>query len=228
MRPITRLFLAIMLFTATLYAKDEPNSKVVIDRMVIAYGGEQNIKQLNAYEQFWKIETKTTDTNGTDNRMVMMPSSLTTELIYPNKTEVRILHNNYGTKKFSNKTIKAQGPMLDAMKLQLMRIYHPLILQSKLNNITASEDANYYILTLKQGSIAAKYFVSKENYLIEKVIGQLQMGGQAMEFVTLYEDYKVQNGVMVPHKEIKYAGSVNTAIMHLQKMHFITAPKIIH
>jgi len=228
MKLLHTLLFTFTLIATGLYANTPPNAKVVIERMIIAYGGEQNIQKLNAYEQVWKIETKTTDTNGTDERMVMMPNSLTTKLIYPDKTEVRMLHNNYGTKKFDNKIIQAKGPMLDAMKLQLMRLYHPLVLQSKLSAISTSEDATHYILTLTQGTVSASYFVSKENYLVEKVIGKLRMGGQDMEFVTLYEDYRPIHGVMVPHKEVKYAGDVNTAIMHLQKMRFIAAPKIKH
>ncbi len=223
----TLLFMFTLISTA-LYADTSPDANVVIDRMIVAYGGEQNIQKLNAYEQFWKIETKTTDTNGTDERMVMMPNSLSTELIYPDKTEVRMLHNNYGTKKFDNKTIQAKGPMLDAMKLQLMRLYHPLVLQNKLPHISASEDATHYILTLTQGTVSASYFVSKEHYLVDKVIGKLHMGGHPMEFVTLYEDYRPTQGVMVAYQEVKYAGSVNTAVMHLQTMHFLAAPKIKH
>ena len=221
------LFFTLTLLTAGLLANDTPHADVIIKRMIVAYGGKQNIQQLNAYEQFWNIETKTTDTNGTDERMVMMPNSLSTKLLYPNKTEIRMLHNNYGTKKFDDQLIQAKGPMLDAMKLQLMRLYHPLVLQRKLSHIHASEDAKHYILTLTQGSISAQYFVSKERYLVDKVIGKLQMGAQTMEFVTLYKDYRPVQGVMVPYKEIKYAGNVNTAVMHLLKMHFLTAPKII-
>jgi len=110
----------------------------------------------------------------------------------------------------------------------IFAFYHPLVLQNKLRNISASEDAKDYILTLKEGSLSAQYFVSKETYLIEKVVGKLSMGGQPMEFVTLYDDYRAIKGVMVPYKEVKYAGSVNTAVMHLQKMHFLAAPKIRH
>ncbi len=222
------LLLTLTLFTHGLLANAAPDANVIVHRMIVAYGGEQNLQKLNAYEQLWKIETKTTDTNGTDARMVMMPNSLSTKLIYPNKTETRMLHNNYGSKKFDSRTITAKGPMLDAMKLQLMRLYHPLVLQQKLSHITALENTSHYVLTLTQGSLTAQYIVSKENYLIDKVVGTLQMGGAPMEFVTLYEDYRPFQGVMVPYKEVKYAGSVNTAIMHLQNMHFLTAPKIRH
>ncbi len=228
MKLFRTLLLMLTSIATALYANPTPDTKVIIDRMIVAYGGDHNIQKLNAYEQFWNIETKTTDTNGTDTRMVMMPNSLSTELVYPNKTETRMLHNNYGTKTFDNQTIQAKGPMLDAMKLQLMRLYTPLVLQKKLSHITASEDATHYILTLPQGTITTIYFVSKENYLVEKVIGKLQMGNQAMEFVTLYKDYRPLQGVMVAYKEVKYAGSINTAIMHLKKMHFLAAPKIRH
>jgi len=38
---------------------ENSNMTAVIDKMMQAYGGEKNVKQLNAYEQVWHIETKT-------------------------------------------------------------------------------------------------------------------------------------------------------------------------
>lgn len=192
--------------------------------MIEAYGGEKNLAQLNNYEQTWHIETKTSDTNGTDKRTVHLPTFLKTELIYPNKTEIRTLENGIGTKQFGSATIQAQGPMLDAMKAQLMRLYHPLIFKDNVTRINISENPEHYILGFTADSVTAEYYVSKQSYLIEKVIGRLQMGYQTMEFLTLYEDYKLLNGVRIPHTETKYAGSVNTAMMRLTEMKFTSAP----
>lgn len=190
-------------------------SHVIIDKMIEACGGEKNLVQFNHYDQVWNIETKTTDTNGTDKRSVHLPSYLKTELTYPNKTEIRILDRDSGTKQFGSQIIPAHGPMLDAMKAQLIRLYHPLILKEKMADITVSEENGYYILTLNAGTVSADYFVSTKSYLIDKVVGRLRMGPQQMEFLTLYDDYRAFEGVMIPHIETKYAGSVNTAVMRL-------------
>lgn len=215
-----KLFLLITFFSITLHANGL-SSAVIIDKMINAYGGKKNIERLGSYEQVWHIETKTTNKNGTDYRKVDMPYLLRTKLVYPDKTETRVLVKDYGTKQFNNKKIQAQGPMLDAMKLQLMRLFNPLVLKDKLKDITLHVKENHYLLSLKNGTITAEYFVSKNNFLVHKVIGRLRMGSQSMEFLTIYEDYKPVNGVLVHHKEIKYAGSVNTAIMILKDMKFV-------
>ncbi len=217
----------ICLFFASMLAAKELSSESVIKSMIDAYGGKKKIEQLNAYTQVWDIETKTSDINGTDHRTVLMPDSLRTELVYPNKKEIRLLIKNSGIKQFDNSVQKAQGPMLDAMKLQFMRIYNPLILEKKLNSITLlPTDGDHYILKLIEKGLSTEYVVSKKNYLIDKVIGTLKMGGTDMQFVTYYKDYKPVNGVMAAHKEIKYAGSVNTAIMRLKKMKFVKKSEI--
>lgn len=215
MKIVLQLILTIVLSATVTYGA-EPSSTKLLDKMIKVYGGQENLKQLNDYKQSWHIETKVSDKNGSDSREVMMPSYLYTHLWYPHKTEIRVLDNGKGIKKYSQRTIEAKGPMLDAMKLQLMRLFHPLELKKRVKNITISSTPTHYILSLNEDGLTAKYFVSKKSFLIEKVIGTLKMGGQKMEFLTLYQDYKRVNGVMIPHKEIKYAGDVNTAIMRLK------------
>lgn len=223
MKMVIKLVMTMLIVTVSINAK-ESSPAMIIDEMIKEYGGEKNIKQLNSYEQVWHIETMMSDKNGTDNRMVLMPDLLRTELIYPDKTEIRSLVRDYGTKQYGERMIQAQGPMLDAMKLQLMRLYNPLVLKTKLKDTTILPDEKYYILSVNINGLVAKYFVSKKSYLIEKVIGKLTMGNQSMEFKTLYQNYKYVKGVMMPHKEIKYAGSANTAIMRLQTTTFMAPP----
>ncbi|MCF6310369.1 MAG: hypothetical protein L3J19_07885 [Sulfurimonas sp.] len=220
MNTVLKIFLFAAFFSAILNASELTSEKIV-DKMITAYGGEKNIKKLNSYEQVWNIETKTNDRNGTDNRKVDMPYFLSTELTYPDKKEIRVLIKDYGTKQFTNRKIQAKGPMLDAMKLQLMRLYNPLVLKNNLKDITLVPKKKQYLLSFKNGTVTAEYFVSKKSFLVEKVIGRLKMGSHSMEFLTLYEDYKLRSGVMVHHKEIKYAGSTNTAIMRLKNMKFL-------
>ena len=223
MRILTKLLLAMVLLALSLEAK-APNAEMVIHNMIQAYGGEKNLSKQNYYEQVWHIETMMSDKNGTDNRMVHLPDLLRTELVYPDKTEIRSLVKGFGIKQYDQRKIQAEGPMLDAMKLQLMRVYTPLVLRDKADQITVTQDKDHYILTLAVESLKAEYFVSKTKFVIEKVVGTLSMGTQTMAFLTLYENYKLLDGVLLPHKEIKYAGDVNTAIMHLRETKFIAPP----
>lgn len=213
--------LAAMLLLTSLNASDTALEKV-LNKMVDVYGGEENIAKMNDYEQVWLVEAKAGNKNGTDHRVVSLPGSLRTELTYPDKKETRLLVDGHGTKEFGGTKVEAKGPMLDAMKLQLMRLYNPLILKNRAKNIELGSDDANHILTLKDGTLETKYFVSKREYMIEKVVGKLSVGAQSMEFVTLYKDYEKKEGAMLPTTETKYAGSVNTAVMKLQAMKLLT------
>lgn len=207
--------LATVLLLTSLSAKDSASDEI-LNKMINVYGGEKNIIKMSNYEQVWLIEAKAGNSNGSDHRRVSLPDSLSTELTYPDKKERRVLVEGYGVKEFGDKKVVASGPMLDAMKLQLMRLYNPLVLKNRAQNIELGSDDANYILTLKEGELETKYFVSKRDYLIEKVVGKLSFGAQSMEFVTLYKNYEKKEGVMMPTIEVKYAGDVNTAVMKLQ------------
>jgi len=219
MKQIITIFLTMLVLISPAFAQ-ESDIDAVINKMLTASGGEEKLLQLNNYKQTWNVEFMNSDKSGYDKRTIILPEYLKTEIIYPDKREVRIVDKETGTKIFGNKTLQAKGPMLDAMRLQLMRLYHPLELKNRAKNLTMTQNNKQYILALKNGAIAVEYIVSKKTYLIEKVIGRLQMGPQQMEFLTRYEDYKSKNGVLIPHKEVKFVGSMNTAIMTLKKIEF--------
>ncbi len=214
-----RQFLIILFLITSAFAQ-KSDVGIVIDKMVTASGGEEKLLQLNNYKQTWNVEFMNSDKSGFDKRTVILPEYFKTEIIYPNRKEIRVVDKESGTKIFGDKTLQAKGPMLDAMRLQLMRLYHPLELKKRVKDLTMTQNNKQYILALKNGSIAVEYIVSKKTYLIEKVIGRLQMGPQQMEFLTRYEDYKTENGVLIPHKEVKFVGSMNTAIMTLKEIEF--------
>ena len=82
MKIAIKLFVTLFLLGTSLHAQGA-NAEAIISKMIKAYGGEANLKQLNDYEQLWKIEAKTNNKNGTNNRKVMMPAYLYTKLQCP-------------------------------------------------------------------------------------------------------------------------------------------------
>lgn len=216
------LLLTLLCVTSPLFAV-QPDCAQILKQMVEHYGGAAALEKLNApYRQYWDLIAVTSNEKGTDQRTIDLPQMLTVELTYPSKSEKRILHGDVGEKVF-NKTehVAVQGPGLLAMKLQRMRLYNPLLLQRRTAEISASDEGDsYYRLTLIEGPITTDYYVNRQTLLIDKVTGTLMMNGAAMTFLTEYHDYKAVEGIMMPHKEVKYAGNVNTAVLTLRDTYF--------
>lgn len=186
--------------------------------LVQSYGGKENLKKLDSWKAAWQIESSAKGETGTDTRSISLPGKLRVELKYANSSELRIINGDKGYRGFSGSPLlPASGPPLEAMKLQRMRMYTPLTLLEKKKNLTVDEEGGFKVITLKQGGITGKYFVNPASMRIERFIGRMEMNGQAMEFKTEYSDFKTIEGVILHHKEIKYAGSVNTAVMALKE-----------
>jgi len=224
MKIVTKILLIVAFFALSVEASGL-NKEAIVDKMIEVYGGEALLWQVSSYDQVWEIDRKTDNKKGVDYREVTLPDYLRTKLIYTDKIEIRTLLKNKGEKEVNGKKKNQIGPMLEAMKLQLMRLYSPIILKKQIRNITLSVSPTYYELSLAKGTSIAKYFVSKKSFLVEKVIGTLKVGKDTMEFKTLYQDYRNIHGLMLAHKEIKYASDINTAVMSLKDMKVVRATK---
>ena len=88
MKYIISILLIALFLSNTANAKDL-DANAIINKMIKAYGGKKKLSQLNNYKQTWNIEFMTSDKSGFDNREVSMPHQLRTEIVYPERTEVR-------------------------------------------------------------------------------------------------------------------------------------------
>jgi hypothetical protein len=101
------------------------------------------------------------------------------------------------------------------MKLQMMRLYSPLTLKGK-SGISVTEGKGVKLITLKEGTLTSIYHVNSITFRIEKVVGRFDMGGRQMEFQTEYSDFKKVDGVLIHHRENKFAAGMNTAELFLK------------
>jgi hypothetical protein len=185
--------------------------------MITEYGGEENLKKLDSYASLWKIKVQVREQEGKAVNSVQMPDKLRVELIYPDRTELRVVNGSKGYKGFNGGAAQeVSGPQLDSMKLQLMRLYTPLELKRRMARLQLSEGDGVKLITLKEGELTVVYHVNPTTKRIDKVVGKLDMGGRQMEFVTEYSDYKLVDGVLIHHKENKFAAGTNTAILYLK------------
>ncbi len=214
-----------LLLGANLYA--EPSKDKILDRMVEVYGGSEALLKAASYIQRWRVVRAADEVEGSDNRRVTLPDRLYIELSYPDRGETRILEGEIGIKVFNGHDKRqVSGPMLDAMKAQLMRLYTPLQLKEFSSDIKVERKDGDYILLLAKEGVECDYYVDSKNFHIVKTVGKLKMGPQIMQFVTLYKDFSKTDGVLMPHTEIKYAGNVNTATNYLLSTRFVKIKKV--
>ncbi|WP_456402728.1 hypothetical protein [Hydrogenimonas sp.] len=215
-----------LLFAGSLLAETLEKG-VLLEKMVEAYGGQKALAHATSYTQHWRVVRAADGVEGTDTRRVTLPNRLYIDLRYPDRSETRILEGEVGIKVYNGHDKRqVQGPMLDAMKVQLMRLYTPLELQKVSERLTVGQRDGYYILSLAKEGVACDYYVNPNNFHIEKTVGKLQMGGSQMAFVTLYKAFSPVDGVLMPHTEVKYAGNVNTATNYLTDTTFIHLKRV--
>jgi hypothetical protein len=198
---------------------NETNLEMVLDRLVQVYGGEENLSRMNNMVQRWDMVAFMGNRHGTDTRSVSVPGKLRVVLDYGEKSETRILNRGTGFYVFSGKEPEpVNGMQLDAMQLQLMRLYSPLTLRNKIASIALIENGDLLALSLAENGLHVHYLVNTTDWRIEKVAGVLTMHGREVQFLTEYSDFKTINGVLMHQKENKFANGVNTAILQLREV----------
>ncbi|MBE9531390.1 MAG: hypothetical protein IME98_01125 [Proteobacteria bacterium] len=189
---------------------------LLLDEMIGAYGGLENLKKLDSYTSVWAMEVKVRPQKGKVVTFVEQSGKLRVELLYPNRLEKRVLNGAKGYRAYNNDPLtEVSGPKLDSMKLQMMRLYSPLTLKNKADIVVTEGEGVMYI-TLKEGALTSVYHVNATTFRIEKVVGNFKMGPRDMEFQTEYSDFKKVDGVLMHHKENKFAAGMNTAELFLK------------
>jgi hypothetical protein len=191
----------------------------LLDRLIETYGGEANLQKLNSQIQLWDVVALTSNRHGTDVRALDAPDKLRVQLTYPDKREVRIINGSASFASYGGEPEASVGrPQSDAMRLQLMRLYSPLVLKGKRQALSLEADGGNYVLTLFEHGVRVDYVVNSKTWRIEKVVGGLAINGQEFRFVTEYSDFAFRNGVLVHQRENKFAGATNTAILQLRQI----------
>jgi hypothetical protein len=190
-----------------------------LENMIAAYGGEKNVRKLDRMVQEWDLLALMRNKQGTDKRSINLPRQLKVELTYPDKQETRVLDGDAGYAVFNDRDPAAATDMQrKAMQLQLMRFYSPLTLRERIDAIELSETDTHLTLTLRDAGLQADYVVDTETWYIVKVVGTLAVNGATMQFVTEYSEFAMVDGVAIHHRENKFVGSTNTAVLKLKRV----------
>jgi hypothetical protein len=137
----------------------------------------------------------------------------------PDKQETRVLNGAAAYAIFGDREpAVASGMQRSAMRLQLMRFYSPLTLRDRIESLDLSDGNGNVTLTLREDGLKAEYVVDTETWHIVKVVGTLSINGATMRFVTEYSEFAKVDGVLVHHRENKFVGHTNTAVLRLKRL----------
>ena len=191
----------------------------VLQNIIESYGGEENLRKLDSQIQEWSVFAMMGNRHGIDLRTLRIPDQLKVELTYPSKKETRIVNGDTSFVAYGSAPAQtAVHPQIDAMRLQLMRLYSPLVLRDKIAALSITVDGELCALTLFENGVRVDYLVNTDNWHIEKVVGSLAMKGGEMRFLTEYLDFTFHEGVLIHQRENKFAGNVNTAVLQLRRI----------
>lgn len=222
MMTLPRLFSLMLLigFSQPCFTQS-PDVQTILDQLVQTYGGEINLRKMDNMVQEWDLTALMGNRHGTDTRSVRAPDQLRVDLSYPQKSETRILSGDSAFVIFGDAAAEeVTGMQRDAMRLQLMRLYSPLMLRNKIDSVSLVEQGGLLALSLVENGLHVHYMINRENWHIEKVAGSLLMGGKEIQFLTEYSDFTTIEGVLVHQKENKYANGANTAVLQLLDITF--------
>ena len=216
--PHIALFCFLAICSSTVSAQS-PDLDTVLQNIIESYGGEENLRKLDSQIQEWSIFAKMGNRHGTDLRTLRIPDQLKVELTYPSKKETRIVNGATSFVAYGSTPAQtAAHPQIDAMYLQLMRLYSPLVLRDKLELLSLTVDGDLCAVTLFERGVRVDYMVNTDNWHIEKVVGSLAVKGGEMRFLTEYSDFAFHEGVLIHQRENKFAGNVNTAVLQLRRI----------
>lgn len=206
-----------MLFFVVLIASSCAKQSIY-DKMIDAYGGEENLKKMNSYTTVWEVDSPMRGGLGKDERFIVFPDKMRVNITTNNEVRI-VVGESVFDGPIGREVSRTQGPKVGAIRTVLKRQFTPLVLRSLDKHIRMSKAEGVTILNYDDGLSKIDYYVNMNNFFIEKVIAKLEMPGRTMEFETLYSNYKPVEGVMVAHTEEKFAAGTATAVNTLKEIH---------
>jgi hypothetical protein len=153
---------------------------------------------------------------GTVVKEFLAPDRLRVEIVYPDRTEVRILDGKKGWRGSDRQLQRVDGPPLLATVYQALRSNPPWILGHYRELLTdhgtlARDNRQYRGIGLPwSGDLDLIYWVDEANLHVVRVEASLTMGSARTVFATAYDDFRPIEGVLWPFAEENFAGGRHT------------------
>ncbi len=186
----------------------------VVSRVIQAYGGEKAMRAVHGFHASGNQWATQSEQPIRVERWFGRPDRLRLELAYPDHHETRITSGALGWSGSRVDDVESANPLkLQAMRLQTARLDLPLRLLEERDAIVwrGKDGEGRAVLRIPiDTGLHIDYHVDLTTYRITRMTMGME-GPPAMEFAADYDQFREIDGVLVPFKEITYAGSTVTS-----------------
>jgi hypothetical protein len=200
--------IALAALTLLLPATAHPSDlDVLVAKVVDAYGGSAAWAKVTSIDARGRVVPAMRKGDGAMTRVWRGNDNLRVEIVYPDKTETRILENGKGT----NNGRESNAMELDAMRLQALRMALPRLLTDKRATLRQAAPNTIEI------AIDGLAVVAEVDPATGRIVRSTGRSGE-MAFATNYSDFRTVNGILIPFHEENSAMGMKTADIFLDKV----------
>lgn len=188
--------------------------ETIVSAIIDAYGGEKALRSIRGYRM--KGEQLAVQSHATIrvDRWFGRPDRLRLDLSYPDHHEIRFTDGERGWAGSSASNVRPANPLkLQAMRLQTARLDPPLRLLERLDEVDrrAPDGEGRIVLRLPIDSdMYIDYHIDPKTHRVERM-SMWMPGPPEMVFAADYEQFHEIEGVLIPFREMTYAGSTVTS-----------------
>lgn len=204
MKSALRQIVVTFIFLATPAAFAQSLDDVVASVMK-EYGGAPAWQKVTTIRESGKVVPAMRKGDGAMTRFWQKPDKLRIEIVYPEKTELRVVDGDHGT----NNGKEVSGPGLDAMKSQAARIALPLLLVDKKASLhdLGMRDGFRAIEIPLSSTLTVTIDIDPKSWHIVRSTGKTT----GMDFVVDYSDFRRVDGLLFAFSESGTAQGMPTA-----------------
>lgn len=199
-----RQIVVIVLFLVTPAAFAQSLDDVVAS-VVKEYGGAAAWQKVTTIRESGKVVPAMRKGDGAMTRFWQKPDKLRIEIVYPERTELRVVDGDHGT----NNGKDVSGPGLDAMKSQAARIALPLLLvdqKASLHDLGMRDGFRAIDIPLSS-TLTVTIDIDPKSWHIVRSTGKTT----GMDFVVDYGDFRRVDGLLFAFSEAGTAQGMPTA-----------------
>lgn len=201
------------------------DTQALVDRIIAAYGGEAVWRATRGMEQEGSTYSQRRHFAGKSTRSFLYPDKLKIDIRYNEKdTELRQLD---GGQAWDHGEL-ASGSAFLAVRLQAMRLMLPRLLieqRDRVRDMGQREDENGQrfegLMVELEDGMSILMDVNLESGRISASWGRMALEGKVMEFSSLYEELRMAEGRLIPHKETHFVQGDNVGYTLVDEVRFV-------
>lgn len=224
MRAVLVLLLAGLNFCLPVFAAEIDTLDELLEKVTTAYGGETVREGPKGIHHTGVTYSNMRKQEGQIIRTYQAPDRLRIEIQYPDTEELRILNGPHAWKREQ----PMSKPFRDALMLQAMRMALPWSLlhgRAELRDLGMQELEDGQALRMLElpmnASMTIKVGVDPESGRIMRSLGAMTGSMGVMEFGTVYEDFRTQDGRLYAAVEHHYVAGQPTGHTRIEQVEFL-------